>query len=221
MKASISFLSSKFTTLETLIKIDSTDASYVHVDIMDGKFTDSVFDPIEELKHTVLSKKLDVHLMTLDVLNWIEKLNNLNISYITFHSEIKENKKKIIEYIKSKSYENLQITSKSQKIKVGMAINPETKVSSIKQYLKDLDLVLVLGVNPGKGGQEFILNTIDKIEELKNLKKEFGYKYKIEVDGGINDENAKLVEKAGCDIIVCGSFVCKRNNFQEQINLLK
>ncbi len=209
MKASISFLSSKFTTLETLIKIDSTDASYVHVDIMDGKFTDSVFDPIEELKHTVLSKKLDVHLMTLDVLNWIEKLNNLNISYITFHSEIKENKKKIIEYIKS------------QKIKVGMAINPETKVSSIKPYLKDLDLVLVLGVNPGKGGQEFILNTVDKIEELKNLKKEFGYKYKIEVDGGINDENAKLVEKAGCDIIVCGSFVCKRNNFQEQINLLK
>ena len=209
MKASISFLSSKFTTLETLIKIDSTDASYVHVDIMDGKFTDSVFDPIEELKHTVLSKKLDVHLMTLDVLNWIEKLNNLNIRYITFHSEISENKKKIIEYIKS------------QKIKVGMAINPETKVSSIKQYLKDLDLVLVLGVNPGKGGQEFILNTIDKIEELKNLKKEFGYKYKIEVDGGINDENAKLVEKAGCDIIVCGSFVCKRNNFQEQINLLK
>ena len=209
MKASISFLSSKFTTLETLIKIDSTDASYVHVDIMDGKFTDSVFDPIEELKHTVLSKKLDVHLMTLDVLNWIEKLNNLNIRYITFHSEIKENKKKIIEYIKS------------QKIKVGMAINPETKVSSIKPYLKDLDLVLVLGVNPGKGGQEFILNTVDKIEELKNLKKEFGYKYKIEVDGGINDENAKLVEKAGCDIIVCGSFVCKRNNFQEQINLLK
>lgn len=209
MKASISFLSSKFTTLETLIKIDSTDASYVHVDIMDGKFTDSVFDPIEELKHTVLSKKLDVHLMTLDVLNWIEKLNNLNIMYITFHSEINENKKKIIEYIKS------------QKIKVGMAINPETKVSSIKPYLKDLDLVLVLGVNPGKGGQEFILNTVDKIEELKNLKKEFGYKYKIEVDGGINDENAKLVEKAGCDIIVCGSFVCKRNNFQEQINLLK
>ena len=209
MKASISFLSSKFTTLETLIKIDSTDASYVHVDIMDGKFTDSVFDPIEELKHTVLSKKLDVHLMTLDVLNWIEKLNNLNIRYITFHSEIKENKKKIIEYIKS------------QKIKVGMAINPETKVSSIKPYLKDLDLVLVLGVNPGKGGQEFILNTVDKIEELKNLKKELGYKYKIEVDGGINDENAKLVEKAGCDIIVCGSFVCKRNNFQEQINLLK
>ena len=209
MKASISFLSSKFTTLETLIKIDSTDASYVHVDIMDGKFTDSVFDPIEELKHTVLSKKLDVHLMTLDVLNWIEKLNNLNIRYITFHSEINENKKKIIEYIKS------------QKIKVGMAINPETKVSSIKPYLKDLDLVLVLGVNPGKGGQEFILNTVDKIEELKNLKKELGYKYKIEVDGGINDENAKLVEKAGCDIIVCGSFVCKRNNFQEQINLLK
>ncbi len=209
MKISISFLSSKFSILETLIKIDNTDASYVHVDIMDGIFTQESFNPINTLKQSLLSKKLDVHLMTNNVIEWIKKLNNLNIEYITFHSEIKENKKEIINYLKSLN------------IKVGMAINPETKITKIKHYLKDLDLILIMSVNPGKGGQKFMPEILPKIEELNDLKKINNYKYKIEVDGGIEEKNSKILKKLGCNIIVAGSFVCKRTNFQEQINLLK
>ena len=209
MKTSISFLSSKFSVLETLIKIDNTDADLVHVDIMDGKFTDNKFVEIDCLKQTILSKPLDVHLMTYNITSWIEKFDYLNVSNITFQYEANEDIKQIIKIIKSK------------KINAGIALNPETDISVLMPYINDIDIILLLGVKPGKGGQEFIESTLDKIKQLKKIKKENHCNFKIEVDGGVNDTNAKDIKKAGCDILVSGSFICKRNNFQEQLDLIK
>ena len=209
MKTSISFLSSKFSILETLIKIDNTDCDYIHVDIMDGNFTEDKFSELDYLKQTILSKKLDVHLMSYNVLDWIEKFKYLNVNNIIFQAEINEDKLEIINSIKR------------EKIKVGIAISPESDLNILTPYLNLVDIVLVLGVMPGKGGQQFIPETLERITKLRDLKKENKYHYKIEVDGGISDENVHDLKKAGCNIVVSGSFICKRNNFQEQLDLLK
>lgn len=209
MKTSISFLSSKFSILETLIKIDNTDCDYIHVDIMDGNFTEDKFSELDYLKQTILSKKLDVHLMSYNVLDWIEKFKYLNVNNIIFQAEINEDKLEIINSIKR------------EKMKVGIAISPESDLNILTPYLNLVDIVLVLGVMPGKGGQQFIPETLERITKLRDLKKENKYHYKIEVDGGISDENVHDLKKAGCNIVVSGSFICKRNNFQEQLDLLK
>ena len=207
-KVSASFLSSKDIPLD-LTKLNDTDVDFIHVDIMDGKFVKNKTMPFSEMKHIYkyTSKRLDVHLMVEKPSEYIPLYAELNTEYITIHVEIDEDIVKDLELIKSYS------------IKCGLAINPDTKVKELIPYLPYLDEVLVMSVVPGEGGQEFILDTENKINELRALLDSYNMKTVINVDGGIND---KVKDKCiNADILTSGSYIIKSDNFQEKISSLR
>ncbi len=177
-------------------------ADIMHYDVMDGKFTGNKTLPFEKVRYNTsdVTKNKDIHLMVEDIYNYIDCYSTLQPSNITFHFEI-GNTSDIINYIKNKG------------IKVGLAINPDTKVESIEPYLKDIDIVLVMSVIPGAGGQKFI-DISPKIDFLYNYRVNNNLSYKIEVDGGINDETIKLIKKA--DIAVVGSFITNSDDYKKQ-----
>ena len=207
-KISVSFLSSKNIPLD-LRKLDVTDTDYIHVDIMDGKFVKRKTMPFREMKHIYkyTSKRLDVHLMVEEPSKFIPSYAELNSEYITIHVESEEDIVKNLELIKSYS------------IKCGLAINPDTPVKELVPYLPYLDLILVMSVVPGEGGQEFILNTENKLKELKELLKTYPVDVLVNVDGGINDETKKYCKDA--DILTSGSYIIHSDNFQEKITSLR
>lgn len=202
---SASFLSIKDNIKENIIKLDNTSIDMLHVDIMDGIFVPNKTWKFEEVSNLLenTNKKKDVHLMVKDVKRYVDYYSLLKPEFITFHYEAIDNVDEMIDYIKSFN------------IKVGLSIKPDTKVEVIDKYLNKLDLVLVMSVEPGKGGQRFIEESLDKIDYLYDKKISNNYHYAIEVDGGINDITAKLCHKA--DILVIGSFITN-GNYQEQIN---
>lgn len=204
---SVSFLSSIYDTKNTIDMICNTDADYIHVDMMDGIFVDNKNYSMEEFESFLsgTTKDLDVHVMVSDPMKYISSFAKLNTKYYTFHYEAVDNIEEVINEIKNNG------------MKAGIAVNPETSVELIKPYLDLVDMVLVMSVNPGKGGQAFISDVLPKIEELSNLKSDFI----INVDGGINSETAKLCKNAGVDMLVSGSYICKSDNYQEMINTLK
>lgn len=208
MKISVSFLSIKNDLKENIEKLDKTTIDYLHLDIMDGKFVNNTTYNIDEiiylLKNTIKPK--DVHLMVSDVLKYIDDFKRINPEYITFHLEAVSNPNKIITYLKE------------NKIKVGLALKPKTKVETILPYLSQIDLVLVMSVEPGYGGQKFISDIIPKIELLKELKAQNNYNYVIEVDGGINIETIKQIKEV--DIVVVGSYITDSEDYQKQIDNL-
>lgn len=208
MKISASFLSIKDNLEENIKLLDQTSISYLHLDIMDGKFVENKtwsFKYIKKLlKNT--SKKKDVHLMVSDVKKYVKKYIKLKPDIITFHIEASSNPFEMIKMIKEKG------------IKAGLSIKPNTSVDTIIDYLPYIDVVLVMSVEPGKGGQEFISSTTGKIEALNKLKEDNNYNYLIEVDGGINDNTIKLIDTI--DIAVVGSFITNSSNYQEQIDKL-
>lgn len=208
MKVSASFLSSK-NIPEDLTKLNNTDIDYIHVDIMDGKFVENKTMPFREMRHIYeyTSKRLDVHLMVENPSKYIPLYAELNTEYITIHVEIEEDIIKDLELIKSYS------------IKCGLAINPDTKVSELIPYLPYLDYILVMSVYPGKGGQTFILNSENKINEVRDLLDSYNMKAVISVDGGINNETKDMCSKA--DILVSGSYIINSDNFQEKISSLR
>lgn len=205
IKISPSILNSN-NRIESIKKLNNTNADYIHIDTMDGNFVDNYQIPIEEIlqleKET--KKKLDIHLMVNDPLKYITQLENKKIEYITFHIEIKQNINEIINQIKKLNY------------KVGIAINPTTNIETIIPYLNIIDLILIMSVEPGKGGQKFIESTINKAIQLKKINK----KITIEMDGGINNINIKNI-KPYIDIAVVGSYITNNNNYNEAINNLK
>lgn len=206
MKIAISFLKSKFNTIDTIKKINETDAEYIHVDIMDGKFVENKTDDfLNELKYT--KKPLDIHLMVDNPIDYIIKYKDLKPDYITIHSEIEYNLFDLIDLIKSFN------------IKVGISIKPNTSIESIEKYLNIVDNILIMSVEPGMGGQKFMDSILYKIDELKRLRKENDYNYIISIDGGINDTTIKKVKDV--DLIISGSFICMSDNYQEQINKLR
>lgn len=209
MKFSISFMKSLLNAKDTIKALNETDSDYIHVDLMDGKFTKDKNYTIGEIKSILVNtrKPLDIHLMVNNPLKYIDELATLNISYITFHYEAVNNPLELINYIKNLG------------IKVGIALKPKTKIKKIRELIPYIDLILVMGVEPGKGGQELILTQLDKIRELESLK--FTYPFLIALDGGVNDENINELALAGVDIIVSGSFVTMADNYQEQLNKLK
>ena len=208
MKVSVSFLSSK-NIPEDLVKLNNTDVDYIHVDIMDGKFVPNKTMPFSEMKHIgdYTSKRLDVHLMVANPSKYIPLYAELNTEYITFHIEVDEDIEKNLELIKSYS------------IKCGLAIKPDTKVSSLVPYLPYLDYILVMSVEPGEGGQEFIETSESKINEVRALLDSYGMNAVISVDGGVTDKTVGMC--SNCDIVVSGSYVVRSENFQEKISSLR
>ena len=208
MLVSTSFLSSNNIPRD-LKKLNETDTDYIHVDVMDGKFVPNKTMPFSEMKniYKYTSKRLDVHLMVNDPTKYINDYATLNTEYITIHEEIDVD---IIEMLK---------LIKSYGIKCGLAIKPDTLVSDLVPYLPLLDLVLVMSVEPGAGGQKFIMESEDKIKEVKILIDTYNLSTKISVDGGINSETKNYCSL--CDILVSGSYIVNSLDFSKQIDSLR
>ena len=207
-KVSVTFLSST-DVVRDLKLLDMTDTDYVHVDVMDGKFVPNKTMPFSEMKNIgkYTSKRLDIHLMVEDPSKYIPLYASLNAEYIAFHVEVDEDVEESLKMIRNYS------------IKAGLAIKPETKISELVPYLPYLDLVLVMSVEPGAGGQKFIEGTEDKINELRELLDTYHSQAVINVDGGINDVTCKKCYNA--DIVASGSYVVRSDNFQEKISSLR
>ncbi len=208
MKIAVSYLKSKNTQEETIKKIEQTSADFIHVDLMDGKFVEKNNIDLKLLAKLLknTSKKLDLHLMTQDVEPYLEELKKLNPEYITFHIESSCNVEKTIKQIKTSN------------IKVGIALKPNSQIDLLKPYLTELDQILIMSVEPGRGGQSFMPQIIPKLEEIRSLQKR--YHFQINIDGGINEETIKQV-KDHVDIIVSGSFICEAENYEKQIEKLR
>ena len=208
-KVSVSFLKSNKSLQETIEEINQTDADYIHVDIMDGIFVENKtlsIDDVLELANYA-KKPLDIHLMVDNPVEYIEAFKNLNVAYITIHEELDKDKDELIDLIHSYG------------LKAGLAINPETNVEDIGKYISKVEYVLIMGVNPGYGGQELIFTTPIKIDVLNVLLKNEGYHYEISFDGGVNEETKRLLY--GLDCVVSGSFICLSDNYQEKIDCLR
>ena len=208
MKIAASFLDIKEPKCEELTKLDSLDVDYIHLDVMDGIFVENKTYSYEEFYDItrLTTKPKDIHLMVSDVKKYIDEFAKMKPEFLTFHYEAVSEVSSVINYIKDLG------------IKVGMSIKPSTDVNEVAKYLPYLDLVLVMSVEPGRGGQSFIEDSTKKIEQLYNLRKEKNYNYKIEVDGGINDNTIKKCYKA--DICVVGSFITKQD-YQEALRKLR
>ena len=208
MLISSSFLTSK-NIPKDLTLLNETNTDYIHVDVMDGKFVKEKSLPFKEMRHLYkyTSKRLDVHLMVEKPEKFIPDYAKLNAEYITFNIEVDSNIESCLKLIKSYA------------IKCGLAISPDTKIKELVPYLPLVDMILVLSVYPGKGGQAFIPETKEKVNELKTLLKEYKSRAQISVDGGINNETKKEVSKA--DILVAGSFILNSDNYQEKIDSLR
>ena len=204
-----SILTADFTNLASEIDKIST-ADYIHLDIMDGHFVPNIsFGPHISRKISKLSKiDLDVHLMVTDPLFWIEQFAFSNTRYITIHEEANQ----VSETIKK---------IKEQGIKVGISIKPNTSVYRIVPLLKEVDLVLVMTVEPGFGGQSFMENMMVKVKELVKLRNEKKLNYIIEVDGGISDKTIDLCKSSGVDMVVAGSYVFNHEDAKKAIESLK
>lgn len=199
MKVSVSVLSSSIKPADIIKKLDNSVADYIHLDIMDGKFTENKTWTFSEVKKMISYSNLplDVHLMVNNPEKYIEDYALLNTSYLTFHYEAVKNVDEMINKIKDYG------------LKVGISICPDTDVEVLYPYLNKIDQVLVMSVVPGKSGQSFIEFSPEKIAKLKNEIINQGVKTIISVDGGINDETGLLCKEAGVDMLVSASFIHK------------
>ena len=206
MLVSVSVLKEYDRLINAVKKVNDSKANYLHVDVMDGKFVNNKKFPIEVVKDikSIIKKPLDVHLMV-DSIDTVKEYAMLEPDILTLHVEIIDGYE-IIDYIKSLG------------IKVGLAINPETKISSLIPYIDDIDLVLFMSVAPGLGGQEFKEEVIEKVKELRKIAPN---DLIISIDGGINNKTVSLCKYAGCDMVVSGSYVTNMDNYDDAIKELK
>ena len=214
IQISPSILSADFSQLGNEIKrLEEGGADMIHVDVMDGHFVPNLTmgPPVIKALRKQCSIKFDVHLMISPVHKYIEAYADAGADIITIHPEATENLEESISKIKSLNK------------KVGVSLNPESKLDLIINYLEKIDLVLIMSVNPGFGGQKFMPEVLDKVKQLKKILSEKNLNFDIEIDGGINFDNCQSAIEAGANILVSGTTVFKSNNgdIKKNINLLK
>lgn len=191
--------------------INNSEADWFHLDIMDGVFVPNISygTPVIKAVKKHAKKPFDVHLMIVDPDRYIEDFQNAGADILTVHYETCNHLHRTVQNIKSKG------------MKAGVSLNPHTPVHLLKDIIADLDLVLIMSVNPGFGGQKFIPNSINKIKELKQLIIHTNSKALIEVDGGVDNTNAKTLVDAGCDVLVSGSYIFGAEDQLKTIKELK
>ena len=214
IQISPSILSADFSNLEKDIKkLETAGADMIHVDVMDGHFVPNITigPPVIKALRSKTSLPFDVHLMIDPVHKYIKDFANAGADIITIHPEATPNLQESINEIKS------------FKKKVGISLNPDTKIDIIENYLDKVDLILIMSVYPGFGGQKFISDVLEKIKSLKDLKDKKKLNFDIEVDGGINFSNFKSVIDAGANVLVSGTTIFKENNgdIKKNIDFLK
>ncbi len=214
IQISPSILSADFSQLGLEIKrLEEGGADMIHVDVMDGHFVPNltIGPPVIKALRKHCSLKFDVHLMISPVHQYIEAYADAGADIITIHPEATNNLENSIKKIREKNK------------KVGVSLNPESKIDLILDLLDQIDLVLIMSVNPGFGGQKFMPEVLDKITNLKKIKQKKDLNFDIEIDGGINFDNCKSAIEAGANIIVSGTTIFKSNNgdIKKNINLLK
>ncbi|WP_428224336.1 ribulose-phosphate 3-epimerase [Flavobacterium sp.] len=207
-----SVLAADFANLQRDIEmINNSEADWFHIDIMDGVFVPNISFgmPVLEAIKKHATKTIDVHLMIVDPDRYISTFRKLGADVLTVHLEACTHLHRTLQAIKAEG------------MKAGVALNPHTNISLLEDVIQDIDLVCIMSVNPGFGGQSFIENTYEKVERLKELIKHKGASTLIEIDGGVTTKNAKQLVEAGADVLVAGSFVFNSENPQQTIVDLK
>ena len=203
IQVSPSILSADFSNLgEDIRRLEDSGADMIHVDVMDGHFVPNltIGPPVIKSLRKYSKLPFDVHLMIDPVHKYIKDYSDAGADIITFHPEATKNISETINLIKSLNK------------KVGISLNPDTEINAAEDYLDQIDLILIMGVYPGFGGQKFISEVIQKIRDLDKIRAEKNLEFKIEIDGGINFKTSKIAIEAGVDILVSGTTVFKENN---------
>lgn len=215
IQISPSILSADFSKLGDEVKeICELGADYIHIDVMDGHFVPNISFGAGVMKslNEVSSVPYDVHLMIEDPDKYLDTFVTDKTEFITVHQEASVHLDRAIEHIKSLG---------NGGIKAGVSLNPATPVDILSCIIDKVDLVLIMSVNPGFGGQKFIPQSIDKVRELSRIREEKNLKFLIEVDGGVNGDNAHLLKEAGADILVAGSYIFKSGDRKKAIESIK